>query len=80
MHGVVERFDGDGWGTIESHDERGAATRHRFHSTAISDGSRMIDVGTLVTFELVPGRQGRWEATQVRDAHGDDADADRPVS
>ena len=69
MQGVVESFGDDGWGTIATPSHGGSTTRHRFHSTAITDGSRSIDVGRVVTFELVPGRQGRWEATQVRNAH-----------
>ncbi len=37
-----------------------------FHCTAIADGSRTIDVGAEVTFELVPGALGSYEATEVR--------------
>lgn len=87
MLGVVESFGADGWGMIEAPSDGGPAKRYRFHSTAITDGTRSIDVGRLVTFELMPGRQGRWEATQVRDAHTMDGpapatltDPDRPGS
>jgi hypothetical protein len=38
-------------------------TSFPFHATAIADGSRDIAVGTPVTFTLVPGHQGRYEAT-----------------
>lgn len=37
-----------------------------FHCTQISDGSRTIAVGTPVTFAVVAGHLGRWEATRVR--------------
>lgn len=62
MRGTVARFDPDGWGVI--HDTDGFD--HPFHCTALADGSRRIDPGTEVGFELAPGRQGRWEATAIR--------------
>ena len=37
-----------------------------FHCTAIADGSRTILVGTAVSFDVVPGRLGRWEASGLR--------------
>ena len=36
-----------------------------FHCTAIADGTRSIEVGVEVQFEVVPGRLGRWEAARV---------------
>jgi hypothetical protein len=33
-----------------------------FHCTQIADGTRTIDVGADVTFEVRPGLMGRWEA------------------
>ena len=36
-----------------------------FHCTAIADGTRSIQVGAEVQFEVVPGRLGRWEAAVV---------------
>jgi CspA family cold shock protein len=33
-----------------------------FHCTAIADGSRTIEVGTRVRYEVVAGHLGRWEA------------------
>jgi len=33
-----------------------------FHATAIADGSRRIDPGTDVTFAVVAGHRGRYEA------------------
>ena len=55
----MSAFDDDaGLGTVtdaEGHE-------HPFHCTAIADGSRTIDPGTAVVFDLVPGHNGRWEA------------------
>lgn len=36
-----------------------------FHCTAIADGSRTIPVGAAVTFDVVAGHNGRWEAAAV---------------
>jgi cold shock protein len=61
--GTVEEFDVDrGYGMIRGED--GAS--YFFHCTVIADGSRTIPVGGAVTFEVVPGRLGRWEAAAVR--------------
>lgn len=63
MTGVVTAFDepaGIGTVTADGGDE------HPFHCTAIADGSRTIEVGARVAFEVVPGRQGRWEAADLR--------------
>ncbi len=57
--GTVMSFAPDGWGVVR--DEAGE--EHPFHSTAIADGSRTIEVGRAVTYTVIPGRQGRWEAT-----------------
>lgn len=63
MTGVVAQFDADrGHGTIQADDGRG----YFFHCTAIADGSRHVDEGARVTFEVVAGHQGRWEAADVR--------------
>jgi cold shock CspA family protein len=35
-----------------------------FHSTAIADGTREIEPGTRVRFEVTPGL-GRWEASAI---------------
>ena len=60
--GHVREFDdSQGWGTVEAD---GGAT-FAFHCTAIADGSRHIDPGTPVTFHIVPGRGGRWEASAI---------------
>ncbi|HVM53517.1 MAG TPA: cold shock domain-containing protein [Acidimicrobiales bacterium] len=61
-------------GTVVAWDERGGyglvrcddGAEHFFHCTAIADGSRTIEEGARVTFEVVPGRLGRWEATDLR--------------
>jgi cold shock CspA family protein len=64
MRGTVSSFDADGWGVVEAA-EGGS---HPFHCTAIVDGTRSIDPGAPVVFVLVPGRQGRWEATALTPA------------
>lgn len=63
--GVVTAFDDPaGLGEVTGHD--GAV--HPFHCTAIADGTRTIPVGVAVSYAVVPGRSGRWEAVQVRPA------------
>lgn len=47
---------------------RGEGAEYPFHCTQIADGSRHIDVGTTVTFEVVPGHLGRWEAAAITPA------------
>lgn len=62
--GVVISFDDRrGIGVVsvdDSEDELG------FHCTAIADGTRTIEVGTPVAFEVVAGHLGRLEATAIR--------------
>jgi CspA family cold shock protein len=61
--GVVTEFDDDkGYGTVISAD----GVEHFFHCTQIADGTRAVAAGTAVTFELVAGRRGRWEAAGLR--------------
>jgi cold shock CspA family protein len=36
-----------------------------FHCTVITDGTRMIAVGTAVEFAVVAGHLGRWEAAEI---------------
>jgi cold shock CspA family protein len=63
--GVVAEFDEPrGLGTIRADD----GTELGFHCTAIADGTRTIPVGRRVTFEVVAGRLGRWEADRIADA------------
>lgn len=58
-------FDADaGIGVVRADD----GSDHDFHCTAIADGSRQIDVGAVVTYEVVPGHLGRWEAADLRPA------------
>ncbi len=52
-----------GLGTIEA---EGKA--HPFHCTALVDGTRSIEVGAAVTFEVRPAGLGRWEASEVERA------------
>lgn len=59
--GAVVSFADDGWGVVHGDD----GVEYAFHSTAIADGTRRIEPGTAVNFELRPGRQGRWEAVAV---------------
>lgn len=62
MRGVVREFDeATGLGVVESDD----ATRYPFHCTQIADGTRTIATSTTVTFDVVPGHQGRWEAAGI---------------
>ena len=62
--GSVESFDGDrGTGVVIDD----AGEQFPFHSTAIADGTRTIDVGTRVKFAVTPGL-GRWEAAGLRPA------------
>lgn len=62
--GVVVAFDEDkGYGTVA--DDDGGEERF-FHCAAVADGSRTIEVGTRVAYEVVAGRLGRWEAARLR--------------
>ncbi len=63
---VAEFDDPRGLGVIEF----GTGHRIDFHCTAITDGSRHIDVGTVVAFEVSAGRLGRLEAHAVRPLPG----------
>jgi len=60
--GVVTGFDdGVGLGTISGAD----GAEHVFHCIEIADGSRAIDVGSEVSFDLL-AKFGRWEAANIR--------------
>ena len=62
MRGTVEDFDeARGYGTVRADDGR----QLFFHCTQITDGSRTIAAGTAVEFEVAPGHNGRWEATDI---------------
>ena len=63
--GTVASFDHHaGYGTVGDGD--GAVWP--FHCTAIADGTRTIEAGTAVRFDIVPGRLGCWEARDIRPA------------
>ena len=69
--GSVESFDEEaGLGVVRGEDDVG----YPFHCTQIADGSRSIDAGVTVWFEVVAGHRGRWEASSIR---RDDEAADR---
>ena len=60
--GTVTSFEDDrGLGTVTDED----GTAFDFHCTAIADGTRDIEVGRPVTFEVRPGHRGRLEARRV---------------
>ncbi len=60
--GTVTSFDEHvGLGEVTGDDGR----VRPFHCTAIADGTRTIPVGVAVSYTVVPGRSGRWEAVQV---------------
>lgn len=61
MLGTVVEFDeARGLGHIVAD-----GTGYPFHCTAIADGTRTIEVGASVAFEVRPGGLGRWEATAL---------------
>ncbi len=61
--GTVATFDDPrGIGTVADEDGH----EYFFHCTAIADGTRTIEVGAPVAFEVVPGRLGQWEAADLR--------------
>ncbi|MCU1450154.1 MAG: hypothetical protein JWP02_2324 [Acidimicrobiales bacterium] len=63
MRGAVATFDeAKGYGTVRAEDGRDLF----FHCTQIADGTRTVPVGAGVTFEVVPGHNGRWEAADIR--------------
>ena len=62
MTGTVIAFDEHaGYGHVRGED----GIERFFHCTAIADGSRTIAVGAPVTFDVVPGHHGRWEASAL---------------
>lgn len=59
--GVVSSFDESiGIGTISGTD----GTEHPFHCIEIADGTRTIEAGTEVSFDLL-AKLGRWEAGNI---------------
>ncbi|MBA2282463.1 MAG: cold shock domain-containing protein [Acidimicrobiia bacterium] len=65
--GTVVGFD-EPRGLGEITDADGHA--YPFHCTRIADGSRTIAVGTDVSFVVVAGPLGRWEASEIRPSTG----------
>ncbi len=60
---VVDFDDPRGYGHVQADDGRGPWF---FHCTAIADGTRTVEVGTAVAFEIEPGHLGRFEAAHLR--------------
>jgi len=63
LTGRVVAFDEHAGLGLVRDDATGA--EHPFHCTAIADGSRTIEAGSPVEFDLVAGGLGRWEAAQI---------------
>lgn len=62
IRGEVASFDEDaGLGVVRSDD----GAEYEFHCTQIADGTRSIAVGARVTFDVVAGHRGRWEAAAI---------------
>jgi cold shock CspA family protein len=60
--GEVIEFDEDGgYGTVRQDD----GTERFFHCTAIADGTRTIEVGAAVQFDVVAGLRGVYEARRL---------------
>jgi cold shock CspA family protein len=60
--GRVVAFDAEaGLGRLATDD----GTSLAFHCTAVTDGSRQVEVGRAVAFTAGPAGPGRWEALQV---------------
>ena len=65
MRGTVAEFDeARGYGTVRADDGQELF----FHCTQIADGTRTIEVGGAVEFELRAGHRGRWEAVVISSA------------
>ena len=63
QRGAVVAFDDAiGYGDVQSTDDQ---RTYFFHCTQISDDTRTIAVGAEVTFRVVAGRMGRWEAVDL---------------
>ena len=64
--GRVTSFDARrGLGTVTD----AAGVEFDFHATALVDGSRRVEPGTEVTFSVVAGHRGRYEARGVSTVH-----------
>jgi len=62
LEGTVTGFNAQrGLGTVTTRD----GVTYEFHCIEISDGTRDIDVGVAVTFDLL-AKLGRYEAANIR--------------
>ena len=62
LRGTVAQFDAHvGLGTVRAEDGRELL----FHCTQLLDGTRTIEVGALVRFDVIAGHAGKWEAARV---------------
>ena len=60
--GTVAAFDAEqGLGTVSGED----GVEYPFHCIEIADGTRMIEPGARVSFDLL-AKLGRWEASNLR--------------
>lgn len=64
---MVVYHDQKGYGTVRVDDD---GRELFFHCTAIADGSRSIEVGIAVSFDVVPGHGGRYEAATLTPVEG----------
>ncbi len=58
---VTDWQDAEGYGEITATD--GAS--YFFHCTALADGTRQTELGATYSFTPVPGRLGRFEASNM---------------
>ncbi len=64
LDGTVTGFDeSQGLGEIES---GSTGERFPFHATQLADGTRWIEIGAPVQFEVSAGGLGRYEAIRIR--------------
>jgi cold shock CspA family protein len=75
VRGRVAAFDAHrGYGTIAGDN----GDSHFFHCTQIADGSRVIDIGAQVEYEVVAGHGGLWEAASITKCEGAIHDGHQP--
>ena len=61
LQGTISNFDAEvGLGDLVADD----GTIYPFHCVELTDGTRTIEVGTAVTFEVLP-KLGRHEAARI---------------
>jgi CspA family cold shock protein len=61
--GTVLSFDDPrGLGVVVT----GDGVEYPFHCANIADGSRRVAIGAIVTWQVIAGRLGRWEAADLR--------------